>query len=80
MSLAQRETKVERLLGYKITFAGASGADFDVTDGELVRAIQRGEIPAVGTRVRVAHYDDTRSWYEVVEVVDARPAQLAAAV
>lgn len=71
MSLARGERRQERLLGRVVTFEGGAGPDYDLTDAELIKLLQQpgGEV-AIGTRVRISHYDDVRRWFEVVKVVD----------
>lgn len=44
--------------------------DFDITDGQLLRALQTGRAVEPGTRVRIAHYEDARTWFEVVRIVE----------
>jgi hypothetical protein len=73
MTLERGERRQERLGNVWITFEGASGAEYDVTDGQLLRMIQRREEITVGTRVRVAHYDDTGVWHEIRKILAVVP-------
>lgn len=82
--LKRGERREERLLDRVITFEGGAGPGFDLTDGALIRLLQEGGEIAIGTRVRIAHYDDARSWFEVVTIVAVesrrpRPASTEAA-
>lgn len=67
-TLASDEQVTERIGGVNVTFAGARGHEFDMTDGQFLTAIQRRDLVAAGTRVRVTHYDDHRTWFEILEV------------
>ncbi len=62
------EQTTERIGGVNVTFIAASGHEFDITDGQLLTALQRRDRVAPGTRVRLAHYDEKRTWFEVLEV------------
>ena len=79
MILKAGERSTERLGSVHVTFEGVLGPDFDMTDGQLITALQRGTPVDPGTRVRIAHYDDARNWFEVVAVIEvvARRAAVA---
>lgn len=67
--LARGERQQHRLAGVWITFEGGAGPEHDMTDGQFLRALQRGERIGEGTRVRVAQHDDRGSWYEIWRVL-----------
>ena len=67
--LARGERQQHRLGDAWVTFEGAGGAAHDMTDGQFLRTIQRGETVADGTRVRVSQSDDRGSWFEIWRVL-----------
>lgn len=72
-----------RLLDVWVTFEMAAGDQYDLTDGDLIRAVQQGMSVEPGARVRVNHHDDNRRWFEVWRVLavhHSRPPMAAAMV
>ena len=70
MTLERGQRETQRLGDLWVTFEGGAGPDFDVTDGQLLAKIQRREHVAIGTRVRIAHYDDAGTWHEVWAILE----------
>lgn len=69
-ALQQGERVEQRVDRHRVIFEGSGRPEFDITDGELVKRLQAGDEVAAGTRVRIAHHEDGRNWFEVVRVVE----------
>ena len=69
-ALQQGERIEKRVDKHRVIFEGSGRPEFDITDGELVKRLQAGVVVAAGTRVRIAHYEEGRNWFEVVRVVE----------
>lgn len=69
MQLEAGQSARERIGNAYVTFEGTTSPEFDITDGQLLRRLQAREHIAPGTRVRVSHYDDRGTWFEVAKVV-----------
>lgn len=69
-TLKQGERTEQRVVDHRVVFEGCGHPQFDITSGELVRRLQEGGDIQPGTLVRLAHFDDGRSWFEVVRVLE----------
>lgn len=72
-TLARGAKELHQLGDVRIVFEGVGGSGHDITDGELLRTIQRGELVRVGTRVRVTQHDDRGSWFEIWRIAAIEP-------
>lgn len=79
MTEPQADQTIEQIGGVFVTFVRATGAEFDVTAGQLVTAIQADEQVEPGTRVRIAHQEDAGAWFEVLTVLEVREKSQAVA-
>lgn len=77
MMLAAGERTTERVGGVYVTFEGTADESFEITDKQLLAAIQARQLVEPGTRVRVAHYDDRRRWFEILRVIGIRSTRAA---
>jgi hypothetical protein len=70
LRLERGQRQTHRLGDCWITFEGAGGPSYDLTDGQLLARIQSRQPIAIGTRVRVGHYDDAGTWYEIWKILE----------